>query len=114
MVLLDEAADAVNSSVKPNRADLIQTTQHCSPATPSVRGGIAFFVERLIDKPIRISPDDVNLAARFGHGYFATCMRKGGAVMPTALTLQRWRLGPTGSDSMLLSKHRHGAKEKSD
>src|SRR5438876_376296 len=55
MILLDEPADAVKFSVKPQRADMIQTTQHRRPATPRVRYRIVFFIERLIDKSIRIS-----------------------------------------------------------
>ena len=114
MILLDEPADAVKFSVKPQRADMIQTAQHWSAAAPSVGRWIVFFVERLIDESIRISADHVHFAGDFSHCYFATRMRKRGAIMPTALTLQRWRLRPAGSHSMLLSKYKSGAKEKND
>src|SRR5437016_14442012 len=54
MILLDEPADAVKFSVKPQRADMIQTAQHWSAATPTVGRRIVFFIERLIDKSIQI------------------------------------------------------------
>src|SRR2546426_10152003 len=114
MFLPNDPADAVKFSVKPQRADMIQTTQHRRPATPRVRYRIVFFIERLIDKSIRISANHIDFARHFSHCYFAARVGKRSAVMPTALTLQRWRLRPGGSDSMLLSKHRRDAKEKHD
>ena len=84
---------------------MIQTAQHWSAATPSVARWIVFFIERLIDESIRISANQLDFARHFSHCYFAARMRKWGAIMPTALTLQRWRLWSGGSDSMLLTKY---------
>src|SRR6266404_4751629 len=105
MILLDETADAIDLSIEPDCANVIQTAQHRRPATPGVCRGIVFFIERLIDKPIRISADYVNFSGHFGDSHFAAGMRKWCSILPATLALQRWRLGPAGPNSMLLSKH---------
>src|SRR5260370_37875940 len=114
MFLSDETADAIELSIESDSANVIQTARHRRPATPRVRRGIVFFIERLIDKPIRISANYVHFSGHVGNGHFAAGMRKWCAVMPASLALQRWQLRPARPDSMLLGKHQSCAKEKSD
>src|SRR5437868_3414565 len=105
MILLNETAYAIDLSVESHRANVIQPAQHRSPTTPGVRRRIVFFIERLIDKSIRISADYVHSAGHSGDSDFAARMKKRSAVMPTALSLQSWRLRAAHSYPMLLSNH---------
>jgi hypothetical protein len=112
--LFDKAADAIDFAVEADRTDMIQAAWHGRAPAPCVRGRIVFFVEWLVNEPIGVTSEDVDLAAGFGDRDLATGVRQWRQIVPPSGALKRRRFGTSRADAVCLreARQKEGGQDK--